>query len=421
MHGRGLLKLIIIGGDPSPPFQSNYMKKLFTTLYFLIFISILSCQKKNSLNSKISVQNIPVQLEEKTSYSFQEVFEIVDFFPIYNSQNFAVSDITQIKKIEDKLWMVTPTIVLITDLEGNLEKVIQSQGYGPLEYQKLADIHWNPYLSLIEILDADQGKIIRYDQNGTAINEWKNKYLRFSSSFYPRERSYWIYGGTTFDGEGYRMVEVNNQNDNKLNAFFPLGEERNYLNVVEANNYINSQEDLYFFYSYNDTIYSMDESKVTPEFLLDFGPNSIPAELFNEKFEDILDFRKSVEANEYVYLVNSIYFLKDNIFFRFFHNKKPISAVYSMENKSTKIIESWNHEYGSDFSKLSSFMINMPVDSDGEFLYFSVDPYAIKSEVDKLEDDPNLEQFMTENPLIKMIIKDFDNYENPYILKLKAR
>lgn len=397
------------------------MKLLKQLLFLLTILTFYSCEQKNSESTHGNLQKIPVQLENKTAYKFKEIFEIIDLIPIKNSQDFPISKIKKAKKIEDKLWILTPTLVLITDLESNLEKVIQSQGHGPLEYQKLVDIHWNPYLSLVELLDSDQGKLIRYDENGVAKNEWKNKYLRLASSFYPQEDSYWIYGGTFFEGDGDRLIQYDQKKDLKLEGYFPLGHERNYLNVIEPNNFISFNQDLYFYHSYNDTIYSLNKNKVNPSYLLDSGPNSIPAELFTREFKDIMEFSQQIEKSGYVDLLNSIYFSNENIFFRFFHNRKPFSAVYSMEKKSTKIIESWSHEYGSDFSKLSSFMINMPVDSDGEFLYFSVDPYAIKSEVEKLENDPNLEQFMTENPLIKMIIKDFDNYENPYILKLKAR
>ncbi|EAZ82272.1 6-bladed beta-propeller [Algoriphagus machipongonensis] len=397
------------------------MKLLKKTLFLLYIPILFSCSDKKSKISNQVIQKIPVQVENKTTYAFDEIFEVVDLLTIKNSQNFPISKINKIKKIEDNLWILTSSIVLITDLEGNLNNVIQSQGYGPLEYQKLSDIHWNPYLSLVEILDSDQGKIIRYDKNGVAKNEWKNKFLRLASSFYPQENKYWIYGGTFFDGDGGRLVVVDYQNDKKLNTYFPLGDERNYLNVIEPNNFIAYNKSLLFFHTYNDTIYSIENDNLYPTYLLNFGPNRIPSEIFSQDFKDIMEFGQELEKNGFVDLINSIYFSEGNIFFRFFYEGKPISAVYSIKNKSTKIIANWKNQYGEGFSKLSSFLINMPIDSDGEFLYFSVDPYAIKSEAEKLQDDPNYDQFMLENPLIKKIIDQFDNYENPYILKLKAR
>ncbi|REG83502.1 6-bladed beta-propeller [Algoriphagus antarcticus] len=397
------------------------MKPSKKTLFFLFIPILFSCVEKKSQTTDQLLQKISVQVESKKAYSFQEIFEVVDVIPIKNSQNFPIARIKNIKIIEDKFWILTSKLVLIADLEGNLEKVIQSQGYGPLEYQKLSDIHWNPYLSLVEILDSDQGKIIRYDKNGVPKNEWKNKFLRLASSFYPQENNYWIYGGTFFDGEGARLVVVDNQNDKKLNTFFPLGDERNYLNVIEPNNFIAYNQDMLFFHSYNDTIYSIENDNLNPTYLLDFGPNKIPSELFSKDFKDIMEFGQELEKNGYIDLLGSIYFSEDKIFFRFFYEGKPISAVYSIKDKSTKIITNWKDEFGAGFGKLSSFLINMPIDSDGEFLYVSVDPYGIKSEAEKLKDNPSYDQFMLENLLIKNIIDQFDTYENPYILKLKVR
>src|SRR5690606_25253647 len=124
------------------------MKQSKKILLFLFISILISCAgKKNEVANQL-LQNVPVKVESKKAYSFQEIFEVVDLIPIKKSQNFPIANIKKIKKIDNKLWILTSSIVLITDLEGNLEKVIQSQGYGPLEYQKLSDINWNPYLSL---------------------------------------------------------------------------------------------------------------------------------------------------------------------------------------------------------------------------------------------------------------------------------
>lgn len=396
--------------------------KLFNQLYsLLIIIIVFSCQEKNKNSVDQNLQNIPVQIENITDHSFHEVFEVVKLFPIKNSQNQPITEILKILKIEEKIWILTSSSILITDTEGELEQTIESIGKGPLEYLKLSDIQWNPYLSLVEVLDPDQGKLIRFGQNGLVINEWKNKYLRLASSFFPNENSYWIYGGTFFNGGGNRLVKVDSQDGEKLNGQFSLGSERNHLGVIESSNFIPKNQESLFYHSYNDTIYTLQDNKFSPSYLIDFGPQRVSNELLTGDFKDIREFGQELKKKGLADFLNSLYYSNQTFFFRFFYGGKPITAIHNLNDGNTKLIENWKVKYGTNYAKLSSYSINFPIGAEGEFLYFGVDPYTIKSEIEKLKSDPNLELFLSENPNLEMIISQFETYENPYILKLRVR
>jgi hypothetical protein len=396
------------------------MKSFLHTI--LVLVLLISCHGNYENIHDIPVNNIPVPIEKIANYSFQDVFEVEAVLPIKGSENLPITEIQKILKIENKLWILTSNLILITDAEGNLEKTIQSLGEGPLEFLKLSDIQWNPFFSLVEVLDTEQGKIIRYDLNGSPISEWKNKYLRLSTAFQPSLTSYWIYGGTFFDGDGDRLIVVDIHEGKKLKGFFPLGFERNYLGVLEANNFISKNNETVFYHSYNDTLYEIQNDKPIPSFFLNFGSHRVPQEIIKKgTYKNNMEFGLELEKNKLVDFLNSVFYTNNRLFFRFFYEGKPITAIYNLDEGTTNLINDWEDHFGINYSKLTSYLINFPIGSDEEFLYFSIDPYAVKAEIEKLKNDPKLNQFLSENPYLASINNQFGSYENPYILKVKVR
>jgi hypothetical protein len=110
-----------------------------------------------------------------------------------------------------------------------------------------------------------------------------------------------------------------------------------------------------------------------------------------------------------------------HVFHFLIQGSKFYTAILDRTTAEVRVALGWTTEFGSDFSNLSSYMSYTPIGSDSQFLYFSVDPYAIKSEIDKMDGNPSLPEFLKANPYIDRIYQDFDTYENPYILKLKIK
>ena len=131
-----------------------------------------------------------------------------------------------------------------------------------------------------------------------------------------------------------------------------------------------------------------------------------------------MDFRNKAAENDYA-SVFSIQPTNTHIFLFVIQGSKLFTAILKRSTNEIRVTEGWSSDFGGDFSNLSSYLVYTPVGSDDQFIYFSIDPYAIKSEIDKLKENPTFPEFLNENPLINHILKNFDSYDNPYLLKVR--
>lgn len=134
--------------------------KIKTTLICAILIIVSSCKKKpNSIieigaeTHNIVSQKIATLKDDLFLFGEIESFDFIskDFFVVSTSK---------------------PAAVILFDKHGNQIKKIGDKGKGPLEYQKpkIVRVHNNK----IFIWDADQLKLIVYDNLGNPIREYNN-------------------------------------------------------------------------------------------------------------------------------------------------------------------------------------------------------------------------------------------------------
>jgi hypothetical protein len=398
------------------------MKNIFPFFLYVMIVNLLffSCQRNE--NDTVDLPTtINVDVLTARGFEFSDIFEIKEIISLKNSQNLPITSIKRIINHQNGHWILTPEMVLLIEKDGTIKNIRDSKGSGPAEYKSLDDIQWNALSSEMEILDTSNGKLLRYNEKGNYLGEWRNKYLYASYAFLPDGINYWIYGGTAFDGDGFRLVKVNSKTGIKENSYFPLGKEKDYLNILSENLFLKTKEDFRFYYSFNDTLYSISDGDIKKMYFLDFGKNSIPANLFEEEYTNIMEFFERLKSSGLAYNLNGLAITDNHIFLRFFQNGKPITGLLKKENGSLDLVKNWESKYGEKYRILSSYFISRPVGSDSESIYFALDPYEIKSAVDSLTDDPNLQFFLEENPEIKNIYDQFGSYENPYILKLKVK
>lgn len=346
------------------------------------------------------------------------MFVVEELISIRGSENIPFKQIKRILTQENKYWILTSDKILYLDSNGNILDSISSQGTGPAEYQSVDDIRWNEKLSLIEVLDKNGGKILRFDSDGEFQSEWKNPYLYLATSFMPHGEDYFIYGGVFFNGDGDRAVLVSRETGEKKEGYSKIGNERSYLSVLTNDAFYTKNGEVEFFYSDSDSIYTLREDGSQTKYFLDFGEFQTPKEFFDRSYKNIMDFRNQAAESNYA-SVFSVQPTDNHLFLFIIQGSMFYTAISERATNKVSVAKGWSTEFGADFSNLSSYMAYTPIGSDSEFLYFSIDPYSIKSEIDKLNGNPSLPEFLNMNPLIDQIYKNFDTYENPYLLKIR--
>ncbi|TVP53971.1 MAG: 6-bladed beta-propeller [Mongoliibacter sp.] len=384
-------------------------------IVFILFVKCSSPDKKDTGESKF----ITINLENANPETFESLFAIEEIIAIKGSEGIPIKSIKRVLSRENNYWLLTSSKILRLDSNGGFLDSISRLGNGPGEFQSVDDIRWNENSSLIEVLDRNSGKLLRFNPEGEFQNEWNNPYLYLATSFMPDGDDYFIYGGVFFEGDGYRAVLVSGISGEKKKGFSKIENERRYLSVLNNDTFYAYNEEIEFFYSDNDTLYTLSEYGSTIKHILDFGKSQTPREFFDRSFENIMDFRNQAAANDYA-SVFSIQPTDSHFFFFVIQGSKFYTAIVDRTTNEVKVVKGWSSEFGNDFSDLSSYLVYTPIGSDRHFLYFSIDPYTIKSEIDKLNENPSLPEFLKTNPYLHRIYQDFDKYENPYILKIRV-
>lgn len=380
----------------------------------VLFINCSSLNKKDTIESKL----VTINLEDANPERFDSIFAIEEMISIGGSEEIPIKQIKRILSRENKYWLLSSNKIFHLDTNRKILDSFSRLGNGPGEFQSVDDIRWNEGSNFLEVLDKNSGKLLRFNSIGEFQNEWKNPYLYLATSFIPHGDDYFIYGGVFFNGDGDRTVLVSGKTGKKKKGFNKIGSERSYLSVLNNDTFYAKNGDIEFFYSDNDTIYSLSEAETNPKYIMDFGKFQTPSAFFNRSFEDIMDFRNQAAANDYA----SVFSIQptDKHFFLFvIQGSKFYTAIINRSTNKVRTANGWSTEFGMDFSELSSYLAYTPIGSDNQYLYFSIDPYSIKSEIEKMKGNPSLPEFLKMNPNIDRIYQDFDKYENPYLLKIR--
>lgn len=395
------------------------MKTILNLLIILGFLFFSSCNSSHDEDKKQSIE-VSFDLKNAESDQFDSVFQIQEVFPLLGSEDVPIKRVKRLIKQEKSYWLLAPDLILLTDLEGRVIRTISDKGQGPGEFQSLDDIRWNESSQLMEVLDRTSGKLISYNVAGDFQKEWKNRFLYTSLSFFPLGKEYLIYGGAFFDGEGDRLILVSPESGEKTNGFLPINNERNFLNVLNHDVFFGSQSGVELFFSDRDTIYSIATEQVFPLVTFNAGSNKVPREVYQRNFTNIMEYREELKKQNYVTLF-TIQPTNKHYYLRFRHQSDFYPAILEKSSGKLKLIKAWDSGFGTEFEDLSSYFTLAPIGSEKDHIYFSIDPYEVKSTIEKLKDHPNLSAFLKANPRIREIYEQFDNYENPYILKLSIR
>jgi len=380
----------------------------------VLFINCSSPDKKDTIESKL----VTINLEDSNPERFDSIFAIEEMITIGGSEDIPIKQIKRILPRENNYWLLSSNKIFYLDANGKILDSISRLGNGPGEFQSVDDIRWNESSNFLEVLDKNSGKLLRFNSKGEFQNEWKNPYLYLATSFMPKGDDYFIYGGIFFNGDGDRTVLVSGKTGEKKLGFSKIGNEKHYLSVLNNDTFYAKDGDIEFFYSDSDTLYSLSENESKIKYIIDFGKFQTPSAFFDRSFEDIMDFRNQAAANDYA-SVFSIQPTDKHVFIFVIQGSKFYTAIVDRTTNKVKTTKGWSTEFGGDFSDLSSYLAYTPIGSDNQYLYFSIDPYSIKSGIDKLNGNPLLPEFLKMNPNINRIYQDFDKYENPYILKIR--
>ena len=245
----------------------------------------------------------------------------INLIPLETNDSVIIDEPVQILIKKGYVYVADNSAVYKFDMEGRVLASLRHRGKAPDDYLSITDIQPDE-TGNIWILSRNNQALLNYSWDGTLLkkvklNAWGAK-IRLL-------------------GEGKMLLYIGNEKDKEnahqlllldLNAETTEGRslaidelKANYLHVISRNNFSQGEE-TYFYQLFNDTIYTVPSSGVAvPAFRVCLDNKNIPADFFQQNYQNIMDFYQNLFKGNYAYGIN--FFLKQEkqCWLSFFYNK----------------------------------------------------------------------------------------------------
>lgn len=288
---------------------------LFACLFFLV-----SCNMKSTKEGDVS----PVDIDfasMQPALNVSSISSTIKYIPLETNDSVIIDEPVQILIKKGYVYVADNSAVYKFDMEGRVLASLRHRGKAPDDYLSITDIQPDE-TGNIWILSRNNQALLNYSWDGTLLkkvklNAWGAK-IRLL-------------------GEGKMLLYIGNEKDKEnahqlllldLNAETTEGRslaidelKANYLHVISRNNFSQGEE-TYFYQLFNDTIYTVPSSGVAvPAFRVCLDNKNIPADFFQQNYQNIMDFYQNLFKGNYAYGIN--FFLKQEkqCWLSFFYNK----------------------------------------------------------------------------------------------------
>ncbi|WP_340153739.1 6-bladed beta-propeller [uncultured Marivirga sp.] len=349
------------------------MKLTSSVLSLSIFsVFLISCTNNES-KEKSQEETITIDLDQAQTLKTSDHFELKDV--IYFSDSLVVDNLMKVSTHNEYVvlhcgWGLD--YLLIKDMKTGAEVAISAKGEGPNQYQKLSDFFIN-HKGQIELLDGQAGKILTYNLKGELLSVYQNEKLQNAGSFLSLNgEDYFIYGGNFYAGKSGYQMQIWNKNEGKVkSSYIPFDEQKaGFMLFIEPRNF--SKNPSSFYQVYNQYVYELGEDAVKDSLYLDFGQDNIPAELFENSYQDVREFSQDMAKSGYAYGLGN-FLLEENLLFASVRKNEQNFHFYTntKTGESTVFDKISNDVFGLKTDEKIGYQYR-PVAMDGNDIYFIV-------------------------------------------------
>lgn len=297
-------------------------------LYIFIFAIIFTISCNPKLDNNLEYTQISVDLL-KGKIGLSSILTNVEPIFLETNDQSLIGMSPKIQFTNNLIFIRSDNAIKVFNFEGEFVRNIENIGRGPGEYVRISDFYINEYSKRIEILDKSQKKILSYSFEGEYIEDI-NLNLWSSSITINHEGSLIVYSGNERDDDN--IYKLNIIDDGKRFGFDEIDEDKNkFLHISSTINfYETTNNDILFFEPFNDTIFTINNSEVTPKYTLSFNNDkaNIPRSFYtNNKFSNVFEFFQDFNKYKYVNTTYNVIETNDNL--RPLHDNPHVLTTYS--------------------------------------------------------------------------------------------
>lgn len=322
-------------------------------LSILISVLVVSCAESGSpdfrpRDGEVNPSIIHVEFDEESAVSIDSLFTNPQFIRLETNEEVLIASYNKILLYDELIFILSNSFdqqaIFIFDTDGNFQLKIDERGRGPGEYEEINDFYIDTESREVGVLTFS--RIIKYnfqgEYTGETIDLFEHRVLRIQ---YWNDKLY-AYALALEEG-GWRndrtmSFAAFNNNGTLLYKDIPVSNSVLMYNLRKENYLTGSEDAVYFNHFASDTIYRATDTHLFPEFVLDYGPHTLPA---NVK-EQFLSERFSSQVTDYFSRNDHVKFGPHSIYStdRYLYLKVPIghrlvSAIHLRDTGKTKVLQ----------------------------------------------------------------------------------
>lgn len=307
------------------------MKAIKTGSILIIILCVLySCGKnKNSSQNQDcnTINEIVISNESSNEIKASSFIENYKIIQLATSSDNLIFQISKVQYFNEKIYILDKpgNCIYIFNKDGSFLKKLNKAGLGPGEYIQITDFYIDED-NLLHVMDFTQNVILRYNDDFEYIN--KINFTSHGSKFIYYNNVYWSYNEPIFKKPDYQFSSFT-KSGKVLSNFLARNSIKHDYVWSGVNTFALNGVDNYLSPPYNDTIYSIKNNSIKPEFVINFKDRRFPKDKNINNYDiNSLDFPFFIKRN----------FYRSNkyLIFDFLVKRKRWFCVHDIETKITK-------------------------------------------------------------------------------------
>jgi len=305
------------------------MKTFVIILFAVCFTTCISSTKEISSEG---LEIIKINLESKKLIHTKDLFDSIDIVNLETLDQCMIGHIGSIKIFDGNFYIhdATSKAILCFNRDGEFIFKLHKVGRGEGEYTNITKFEIDSSNKEIAIYDGFERSLILYDifgnyKNKIYMNYWADSFTIidkdtycFYVNYHPNKHS---------NNSNYNLIFINREGK-VVREMLKKNKDITKKNVIRLSQHYDDQNNL--LQVFNDTIFSVTKSKISPKYYIDFQIESR-----KYCYNNFINNTHWLEMIENCYLVSGFNELNDVICFYFgIENNQSVVAFYSKKTEN---------------------------------------------------------------------------------------
>jgi hypothetical protein len=375
-----------------------------------------ACTKQNA----VDFNRISISPENAGTLKYSEIYSKIELIPIETDTAFLIDEVQKLIVENDKYFFQCNNKILVFNSSGRPLYKIENVGKGPGEYIALGDIILNE--GRLELYDSKQRKIIQYDKNGRYLDEWRcgidaYSFVKLNSDLY----AFYVGAGGYYNNTNKKLLVFSKKKGKVIDGYIETPDyEMKYMHFADLINFQQYKEEVYFLYSFNDTIYSISSTGIFPRYFIDFGKFRLPGRYLEGRYNGIEAFFSGCLKSGSAFKLMGFFESDEYIISSFFYNGfNYIHFYYSKSKREARVVDAYLDDMLAKGIEFKTSFYNLPFTVKDNKTYTITNAYELMAKIDSLKSKVPIsdwEIFVEKNADLVKICKKLSIDSNPVLL-----